>query len=50
MLRWIGVPVAFTGGWIFNFVIDIKFMAGFVAGWASHSWLGGVLSALGLGF
>ena len=45
------VVAAFVGGWLFNFVYDVKFMSGFVSGWLSHGfasdvldWLQGLLS------
>lgn len=31
-------PLLFVGGWIFNFVYDIKFLTGFLSGWLAHSW------------
>ena len=33
-------PLLFSAGWLFNFVYDIKFLAGFVSGWMAHSWIG----------
>ena len=40
MRRVILYPLVFFGGWLFNFVVDIHFIAGFAAGWLSHSALG----------
>lgn len=37
-------PAIFAAGWLFNFVVDIKFMSGFMAGWFAHTWLGGIFS------
>ncbi len=33
-------PLLFFAGWLFNFVYDVKFLAGFVSGWMAHSWIG----------
>ncbi len=33
-------PPLFFAGWLFNFVYDVKFLAGFVSGWVAHSWIG----------
>ena len=43
MIRYLQIPVFFTAGWLFNFVVDIKFVSGFAAGWLAHTWLGGLL-------
>lgn len=40
MRRVILYPLFFIGGWLFNFIVDIQFFAGFAAGWLSHSALG----------
>ncbi len=42
MVRALSYPLLFVGGWVFNFVIDVKFLAGFVSGWMTHSWFGGL--------
>lgn len=39
MVRFVQIPVFFAAGWLFNFVVDIKFVSGFAAGWFAHSWL-----------
>lgn len=36
-------PLVFTGGWLFNFIVDIQFLSGFAAGWLTHTWIGDVL-------
>ncbi len=28
-------PLLFFAGWLFNFVYDVKFLAGFVSGWTT---------------
>ena len=33
-------PVVFAAGWLFNFIADVRFAAGFVSGWLAHSWIG----------
>ncbi len=33
-------PLLFFAGWLFNFVYDVKFVAGFISGWVAHSWVG----------
>ena len=33
-------PLLFFAGWLFNFVYDVKFLAGFASGWMAHSWIG----------
>ncbi|MEC8087682.1 MAG: hypothetical protein VX156_07610 [Pseudomonadota bacterium] len=33
---------AFAGGWAFNFMVDIHFLSGFIAGWVTHTWIGGI--------
>ena len=39
MLKLLMMPVMFTGGWIFNLIVDIQFGLGFVAGWlAKQGW------------
>lgn len=38
--RYLQMPVLFAAGWLFNFVVDIKFASGFTAGWFAHTWLG----------
>jgi hypothetical protein len=40
--------LAFCGGWLFNFVVDIRFVSGFLSGWLAHSWLAPVMEYLGL--
>lgn len=37
-LRHLAIPVFFLGGWLFNFMYDIKFASGFLSGWWAHSW------------
>ena len=44
MLRAFPYPLLFLSGWVFNFVVDVKFLAGFVSGWMTHSWFGGLFS------
>ncbi len=43
MARVLIYPFFFILGWLFNFIFDIHFVAGFAAGWISHTWLGGLL-------
>lgn len=43
MVRILQYPVFFVGGWLFNFVVDIQFLSGFLAGWLANSWLGELL-------
>ncbi len=38
----LGYPLFFLGGWLFNFVVDIQFLSGFLSGWFAHGWLGGI--------
>lgn len=33
-------PAIFVAGWLFNFIADVRFAAGFVSGWLAHSWIG----------
>jgi hypothetical protein len=40
--RTAGWPLMFLGGWLFNFVFDVKFVSGFLAGWLAHGWMGGL--------
>lgn len=42
MVRALSYPLMFLGGWVFNFVVDVKFLAGFVSGWMSRGWLAGL--------
>lgn len=37
MIRFVYYPLAFMGGWVFNFVADIKFLSGFALGWFANS-------------
>jgi hypothetical protein len=30
----------FFAGWLFNFIYDVKFFAGFISGWMAHTWVG----------
>jgi hypothetical protein len=46
MIRLLSYPVIFGAGWLFNFVVDVRFMAGFASGWLAHTWLGPILNAL----
>ncbi|HYB08300.1 MAG TPA: hypothetical protein VEJ16_01360 [Alphaproteobacteria bacterium] len=41
MTRILSYPFVFAAGWLFNFVFDIHFAAGFASGWLAHTWLGG---------
>ena len=43
MIRAVTYPMAFAGGWIFNFVVDVKFVSGFLLGWLAHSKLAPVV-------
>jgi len=36
MRRLVTYLTFFVGGWLFNFIVDIKFFAGFLSGWLSH--------------
>ena len=36
-------PVVFSGGWLFDFIVDIQFMSGFAAGWPTNTWVGDLL-------
>lgn len=42
MVRVLSYPCFFAAGWLFNFVVDIKFLSGFMAGWMAHGWLSGL--------
>ena len=35
-------PLAFVGGWLFNFIVNIQFLSGFASGWFAHTWVGTV--------
>ncbi len=36
MVRALTYPLAFLSGWLFNFLVDIKFLTGFLSGWMAH--------------
>ena len=36
-------PVVFSGGWLFDFIVDIQFMSGFAAGCPTNTWVGNLL-------
>lgn len=42
-MRILKYPAFFIAGWLFNFVYDIQFIAGFASGWLAHSWIGQML-------
>ena len=46
MVRVITYPLVFAGGWIFNFVVDIKFFTGFAMGWLAGTKLGPVIDSI----
>ncbi len=41
MVRALAYPLAFVGGWLFNFVVDIQFLAGFLSGWMAQGLFSG---------
>jgi hypothetical protein len=43
MIRLLSYPAFFAAGWLFNFVFDVRFAAGFASGWLAHTWLGPIL-------
>ncbi len=36
MVRALTYPLAFLSGWLFNFLVVIKFLSGFLSGWMAH--------------
>ncbi len=41
MVRALTYPRAFLSGWLFNFLVDIKFLSGFLSGWMAHGLFAG---------
>jgi hypothetical protein len=41
MVRVLTYPVVFLVGWLFNFLVDIKFLSGFLSGWMAHGLFAG---------
>ena len=43
MGRMVRYPAIFVVGWLFNLIYDTQFVLGFLAGWLTHSWVGGLI-------
>ena len=41
MVRVLTYPLVFLVGWLFNFLVDIEFLSGFLSGWMAHGLFAG---------